>query len=83
VCINSVVYSIDNYAYYNNNVTLNKNTAEVEGPLMNFSRAIAGNGTAAIVNCQLFGNSVWKYTVIKAASFNNDIFNYSLSFLFN
>jgi hypothetical protein len=64
-------------------VTLNKDTLEIEGPVMNFSRAIAGNGTAAIVNCQLFADSFWLYTLVKAESFDYDIFNYTLSFLFN
>lgn len=82
-CINSIVYTMDNTAYFQNNITLTTGTDEWEGPIMNMSRLIAGNGTNVVFYCEQFGMSFYTYSVNKFALFDNSIFNYSLSFLFN
>ena len=49
-CLMSGVYMVDDYYYFQNNIT--DFTIEAwEAPIMNLSRAIAGNFSSAIINC--------------------------------
>ena len=50
---------------------------------MNFSRAIAGNFSNVIINCERMGENMIKYGQDRYAKFNNDIGDFLLSFLFN
>lgn len=50
---------------------------------MNFTKALAGNFSSAIVDCQVMGSNVYTYGETKFKSFNNDIGYFILSFLFN
>ena len=51
--------------------------------MMNFSKAIAGNFSNSIVNCEKMTENVITYNVQRFAKFNNNISNFILSFLFN
>jgi hypothetical protein len=50
---------------------------------MNATKAIAGNFSDAIVNCEKMAENIYTYSVTRFALFNNDITNFLLSFLFN
>ena len=50
---------------------------------MNISRAVAGNFSNVIINCEKMGENIYKYAVDRFAKFNNDIGDFLLSFLFN
>lgn len=50
---------------------------------MNLSRAIAGNFSTSYVECEQFGVSIYNYAVTKYQSFNNNIGDFLLAFLFN
>jgi hypothetical protein len=54
-----------------------------EAPIMNLSRAIAGNFSNVIINCEKMGENIYKYAIDRYAKFNNDIGDFLLSFLFN
>lgn len=51
--------------------------------MMNFSKAIAGNFSTSIVNCEKMTENVITYNVQRFAKFNNNISDFILSFLFN
>ena len=81
-CTNAIVYTLDDYTYLQNNVTLSKGV-QWEAPFFNFTRAIAGNFSSSIVQCEIFGVNWWEYNVEKFAEFDNNVGTFILSFLFN
>ena len=81
-CTNALIYMIDDYTYFQNNITLSKGV-QWEAPFFNFTRAIAGNFSASIVECEQFAVNWWQYNVNKFAEFNNNVGDFLLSFLFN
>ncbi len=50
---------------------------------MNLTKAIAGNFSNTIVNCEKMGENIYYYSVTRFALFNNNIADFLLSFLFN
>jgi len=50
---------------------------------MNLSRAIAGNFSDSIVNCEKMTENIITYNVERFAKFNNNVSDFILSFLFN
>lgn len=81
-CIDSIVYTMDDYVYFLNNIT-DFSKKSWEAPIMNFSRAIGGNFSYIPYNCYLFGDNFWAATVAKYDSFSGNIANFFLAFLFN
>lgn len=81
-CLNSAVYSVDDYYYFKNNVT-DFSWTSPEAPLMNISRAIAGNFSNVIINCEKMGENIVNYAVNRYALFNNNVGDFFFSFLFN
>lgn len=81
-CILDIVFFIDDMFYLANNIS-DFNWASWEAPFMNFTKAIAGNFSSGIVDCEQAGESAINYGVSKYKQFNNDISAFLLSFLFN
>ena len=79
-CIMGLVYTLDDFAYLDNNDTLKKSWEE---PVMNFTRLVAGNMTRSIPLCYQFGISVYTYNVQRFAQYNNNWGDFFLAFLFN
>lgn len=50
---------------------------------MNLSKAIAGNFSGAIINCEKMAENIYKYALDRYSKFNNNIGDFLLSFLFN
>jgi hypothetical protein len=61
-CIDSLVYTVDDYTYFLNNITDFKGSSW-EAPILNLSRAIGGNFSYVPLNCYLF--SVNSYDSVK------------------
>jgi len=82
-CIKSLVYTIDDYAYFQNNQTLTEAyKLGLDNPAMNFTKALAGNFSRAPVQCYQFGLSWWNGLLKKYAQFNNNIADYLIGWLF-
>lgn len=81
-CIIDIVYFVDDMFYLRNNIT-DFNPRHWEAPFMNLTKALAGNFSSAIVDCQVMGANVITYSSDKFKSFNSDIGFFILSFLFN
>lgn len=77
-----MVYTIDDWYYLENNITLT-DTTDLVGPVLNVTEAIAGNFSTAVVECELFSLSMYDYTVAKYESFNSNVGDFLLAFLFN
>jgi len=78
----SGVYVVDDFTYLRNNIS-DFSPKSWEAPIMNVSRAIAGNFSNVIINCEKMGENIYKYALDRYAKFNNDIGDFLLSFLFN
>lgn len=50
---------------------------------MNITKAIAGNMSSSLVECEAMGENAYTFAVQKFAQFNNNIADFLLSFLFN
>ena len=81
-CLMSGVYVADDMFYLRNNIS-DFSAKSWEAPIMNLSRAIAGNFSNVIINCEKMGENIYKYAIDRYAKFNNDIGDFLLSFLFN
>jgi hypothetical protein len=81
-CIDSIVYTLDDYSYFLNNLTDFRRSAW-EAPILNVSRAIGGNFSFIPLNCYLASASAWTSAVNKYNSFDNNVGNFLLAFLFN
>eukprot|EP00347_Sterkiella_histriomuscorum_P005546 403356198 len=79
-CIDSLVYSLDDWTYFQNNIT---DLSSWESPILNFTRAIGGNLSTVPINCKLFGDEYVTYTIDKYSGFNNKIGDIILAFVFN
>jgi hypothetical protein len=81
-CITDLVALADDAAYLRNNISdFSKNAWEA--PVINFTRALAGPGSSAIVNCELMAESVKSYATQKYAQFDSNMGTFFTSFLFN
>lgn len=81
-CLMSGVYVVDDLTYFRNNIS-DFSSKSWEAPIMNISRAVAGNFSNVIINCEKMGENIYKYAIDRYAKFNNDIGDFLLSFLFN
>jgi purine-cytosine permease-like protein len=81
-CLMAGVYMIDDYFYLQNNIT-DFQWSSWEAPIMNFTKAVAGNFSNTIVNCEIMLENIYKYSVDRFAKFNNNLADFLLSFLFN
>jgi hypothetical protein len=81
-CLMAGVYVIDDYFYLQNNIT-DFQWSSWEAPIMNFTKAVAGNFSNTIVNCEIMLENIYKYSVDRFAKFNNNLADFLLSFLFN
>lgn len=79
-CIDNIVYTMDDYVYFLNNLT-DFSKKSWEAPMLNFSRAIGGNFSEIPYNCYLFGDAFKDATKNKFESFNNNVGDFFLAFL--
>ena len=79
-CISGVVFTMDDYSYFQNNITLK---TRWEDPVMNFTYALAGSFSHSVVTCYRFGNSWWTETLERFEAFNYNFGDYLWAFLFN
>lgn len=77
----AVVYFVDDTYYFQNNITLAGPLWD--NPVMNLTRMIGGNFSKSWVDCSYFGYNVYLYFLAKYNSFNNNIGDFLLAFLFN
>ncbi len=80
-CVDALIFTIDDYAYLQNNITLMESNAFMD-PLLNITAIIGGNLTAAAKHCFVFGYSVYNVTEVQIATFGT-FGDYLLAFLFN
>lgn len=78
-CIDHLVYTLDDYAYFQNNITLHTTWEE---PMMNFTNAIGGNFSYVPHDCWAFMVQMYKHSRGKYKSFPT-IGDFFLAFLFN
>ncbi len=80
-CIEVLVYSFDDYSYFQNNITDYTRSAW-EAPIMNFTRAMGGNFSYVPINCYLMVNEMRDNVQTKFESFDT-LGDFFLAFLFN
>ena len=81
-CIMSIVYAADDIFYLRNNMS-DFTWASWEAPIMNFTKAMGGNFSNGILNCEIFvENSITEF-IQRYKTFNNNTADFFLSFLFN
>lgn len=81
-CVQDVVSTIDDLSYLANNIT-DWSLNSLEAPLMNFTRLVASNFSASLVDCELMGENAVAYVYSKGAEFPNGLGDLFMSFLFN
>ena len=83
-CINDFVYSLDDFAFFYNNVsdTHWKSPNQWIGPVFNLSHAVASNISQALPDCDTMGVNAWTAFKNYYASFSS-MSNFFESFLFN
>jgi hypothetical protein len=81
-CIMSVVYTVDDYFYLKNNIS-DFSWKSWEAPIMNFTKAVGGNFSTIIYNCETFTENFITEFVTRYSTFNNNTADFFLSFLFN
>lgn len=75
------VYALDDYAYFQNNVTdYNKNSWEA--PILNFTRAIGGNFSYVPINCYYMLLEIQNNAQTKVDGFDT-LGDFFLAFMFN
>jgi len=82
-CINSLIYSVDDKDYFENNRTLREQEGENWiHPVLNFTGALGGNFADALPNCYQFYDSIKETEKERYDSFEGwgDIM---IAFLFN
>lgn len=80
-CVEALVYTFDDYAYFQNNLTDYRREAW-EAPIMNFTRALGGNFSYVPLYCYLMFNEIGDNAVTKFESFDT-LGDFFLAFLFN
>jgi len=81
-CIMSIVYFADDFFYLRNNIS-DFTWHAWEAPIMNFTKAIAGNFSNGIYNCEVFVENLITEVIDRYKNFNNNTADFMLSFLFN
>lgn len=80
-CIDSVVYTLDDYAYLQNNIT-DYSSKSWEAPILNFTRMVGGNFSYVPWYCYKAVDQGWSKSVSKYESFDS-LGDFFLAFLFN
>jgi hypothetical protein len=80
-CIDNVVYTLDDYSYFQNNLTDYSRNAW-EAPIMNFTRAIGSNFSYVPLNCYIMLKEMGDNVQTKYESFET-LGDFFLAFLFN
>jgi hypothetical protein len=78
----SIVYTVDDIFYLQNNIS-DFSWKSWEAPIMNFTKAVAGNFSGGIVNCEVFAENAVTEFIKRYKTFNNRTTDFMLSFLFN
>ena len=60
-CVDACIFTMDDYSYLLNNITLMEEMALLD-PVLNVTAMIAGNASAALKHCFLFGYSFYNVT---------------------
>ena len=81
-CLMSVIYAVDDFFYLRNNIS-DFSWSSWEAPIMNFTKAIGGNFSNSVLNCETFVENLVKEVVSRYKTFNNNTADFLLSFLFN
>ena len=81
-CIMSLVYSADDFFYLRNNIS-DFSSKSWEAPIMNLTKAIGGNFSNGIYNCEVFVENLITEVTDRYKTFNNNTADFFLSFLFN
>lgn len=63
-CLMDIVYTVDDMFYLYNNISDFK-WKSLEAPFMNFTKAVSGNFSSALVDCAVMGQSAYTYAVNK------------------
>lgn len=80
-CINSLVYTLDDYVYFNRNIS--SPNAQWYDPVLNISQLLAGNFTNSWVECYQFGDNWYVDLEKRWNAFGNNFGNYTIAFVFN
>lgn len=78
----SIVYTVDDFFYLRNNIS-DFSWDSWEAPIMNFTKAIGGNFSNGIYNCEVFTENLITEFITRYSTFNNNTADFFLSFLFN
>ena len=83
-CLDAVVFFIDDWAYLQNNSTLQRADRSLDrfNPVLNFTGIISGYLATSVYECYRFGYSVMTVTVADVTAFDG-ITDWLLAFLFN
>ena len=81
-CIMAIVYTVDDFFYLGNNIS-DFSWKSWEAPIMNLSKAIGGNFSNSIYNCETFVENLITEVITRYKTFNNNTADFFLSFLFN
>jgi hypothetical protein len=81
-CQESLIYALDDLFYLFNNVS-DFRLAAWEAPIMNMSKAIAGNFSNSLLNCFIAYDSFVGFMLDRYSIFKSDIANFLLAYLFN
>lgn len=85
VCFESLIYTLDDWAFFRNNLTLNQrsNNQSFLSPILNITGLIGDNFADSIPNCYQFFSSVNTVESARWVKFNKSWLNLILAFLFN
>lgn len=81
-CQESLIYAVDDLFYLFNNVS-DFRLAAWEAPIMNMSKALAGNFSTAMLNCYIAYESFIDFMLDRYFMFKSDLSNFLLAYLFN
>ena len=85
VCFDSLIYTLDDWAYFRNNITLFQryDNQSLLSPFLNITGLIGDNFADSIPNCYQFIDSINTVESARWIKFNKSWLNLILAFLFN
>jgi len=78
----SIIYAVDDFFYLRNNIS-DFSWSSWEAPIMNLTKAIGGNFSNSVLNCEIFVENLIKEIISRYKTFNYNTADFLLSFLFN
>jgi len=81
-CLMSIIYAVDDFFYLRNNIS-DFSWSSWEAPIMNFTKAIGGNFSNSVLNCEIFVENLIDEVLSRYKTFNYNTADFLLSFLFN